>query len=53
MGRQRSIDRDRVLDAAEEIIATQGASGLTIDSVAKAMGISKGGVQYCFAVRMR
>ncbi|AML58386.1 transcriptional regulator BetI [Serratia rubidaea] len=48
MGRQRSIDRDRVLDAAEEIIATQGASGLTIDSVAKAMGISKGGVQYCF-----
>ncbi|HEI8864848.1 TetR/AcrR family transcriptional regulator [Serratia sp. AKBS12] len=48
MGRQRSIDRDRVLDAAEEIVATQGAAGLTIDSVAKAMGISKGGVQYCF-----
>lgn len=48
MGRQRSIDRDKVLDAAEEIVATQGAAGLTIDSVAKAMGISKGGVQYCF-----
>ncbi|AGP44743.1 transcriptional regulator BetI [Serratia plymuthica] len=48
MGRQRSIDRDKVLDAAEEIVANQGAAGLTIDSVAKAMGISKGGVQYCF-----
>ncbi|MFI8416970.1 TetR family transcriptional regulator [Serratia sp. NPDC078593] len=48
MGRQRSIDRDRVLDVAEEIVASQGAAGLTIDSVAKAMGISKGGVQYCF-----
>lgn len=48
MGRQRSIDRDKVLDTAEEIVATQGAAGLTIDSVAKAMGISKGGVQYCF-----
>lgn len=47
MGRQRSIDRDKVLDAAEEIVATQGAAGLTIDAVAKAMGISKGGVQYC------
>ncbi|WP_411751544.1 TetR/AcrR family transcriptional regulator [Serratia sp. (in: enterobacteria)] len=48
MGRQRSIDRDKVLDTAEEIVATLGAAGLTIDSVAKAMGISKGGVQYCF-----
>lgn len=48
MGRQRSIDRDKVLDTAEEIVATQGAAGLTIDAVAKAMGISKGGVQYCF-----
>ncbi|MEG7474648.1 TetR/AcrR family transcriptional regulator, partial [Serratia marcescens] len=30
MGRQRSIDRDKVLDTAEEIVATQGAAGLTI-----------------------
>lgn len=43
MGRQRSIDRDKVLDTAEEIVATRGAAGLTIDAVAKAMGISKGG----------
>ncbi len=48
MGRQRTIDREKLLDMAEEIVVTQGASALTIDAVAKAMGISKGGVQYCF-----
>ncbi|WGL98310.1 TetR/AcrR family transcriptional regulator [Arsenophonus sp. aPb] len=48
MGRQRSIDRDKVLDVAENIVHQQGVTALTIDAVAKAMGISKGGVQYCF-----
>ncbi|VTR29388.1 Uncharacterised protein [Serratia fonticola] len=48
MGRQRSIDRDKVLDTAEEIVATQGAAGLTIDSVPKPWGSPRGGVQYCF-----
>ncbi|WP_058912937.1 TetR/AcrR family transcriptional regulator [Entomohabitans teleogrylli] len=48
MGRQRTIDREKVLDAAETIVATQGAAALTIDAVARAMDISKGGVQYCF-----
>ncbi len=48
MGRQRIIDREKVLEAAEEIVINQGATALTIDAVAKAMGISKGGVQYCF-----
>lgn len=48
MGRQRTIDREKLLDAAEDIVIQQGAAALTIDSVAKAMGISKGGVQYCF-----
>lgn len=48
MGRQRTIDRDKLLDAAEEIVISKGAAALTIDAVAKAMGISKGGVQYCF-----
>ena len=48
MGRQRTIDRDKLLDAAENIVLHQGAAALTIDAVAKAMGISKGGVQYCF-----
>ena len=48
MGRRRTIDRDKVLDAAEAIIVRAGAAGLTIDAVARAMGITKGGVQYCF-----
>ncbi|MFU0504823.1 TetR/AcrR family transcriptional regulator [Pseudaminobacter sp. NGMCC 1.201702] len=51
MGRRRSIDRDRVLDAAEEIVGRQGASALTIDAVAKAVGITKGGVQSCFGTK--
>lgn len=51
MGRQRSIDRDKVLDIAEEIVATQGAAGLTIDAVAKAMGISKGGCSIALAAK--
>lgn len=48
MGRRRTIDRDKVLDAAEAVVNSVGAAGLTIDAVAKASGITKGGVQYCF-----
>lgn len=48
MGRQKRIDRDKLLDVIYEIVIEQGANALTIDAVAKKMGISKGGVQYCF-----
>jgi AcrR family transcriptional regulator len=48
VGRQKTIDRDKVLEAAESIVASQGAAALTIDAVAQAAGISKGGVQSCF-----
>lgn len=51
MGRRRTIDRDQILDAAEQIVAKQGASGLTIDAVARAVGITKGGVQYSFSTK--
>jgi AcrR family transcriptional regulator len=47
-GRKRSIDRDEVLDLAEAIVREHGPTALTIDAVAKAAGITKGGVQYCF-----
>ena len=50
-GRPRSIDRDKVLDAAEAIVAAEGAGGLTFDAVARAAGITKGGVQYCFGTK--
>lgn len=50
-GRPRSIDRDKVLDAAEALVMAEGAGALSFDSVAKAAGITKGGVQYAFGTR--
>ncbi|MCM5558407.1 TetR/AcrR family transcriptional regulator [Pleomorphomonas sp. JP5] len=38
-----------MLDLAEEIVRDEGAKALTIDALARAAGISKGGVQYAFA----
>ncbi len=49
--RPRSIDRDKVLDAAEAIVTRLGAGALSFDSVAKEAGITKSGVQYCFGTR--
>ena len=51
MGRNKTIDRDAVLDVAEHIIRQSGAAGLTMDAVARAAGISKGGVQSCFGTK--
>ena len=48
VGRKPTIDREAVLDAAEGVVSKLGAAGLTIDAVAKAAGITKGGVQSCF-----
>ncbi|OAH24567.1 TetR family transcriptional regulator [Methylorubrum populi] len=48
MGRARTIDRDKVLDHAEQIVCREGATALTFDAVARAAGITKGGLQYCF-----
>ncbi len=51
MGRKPTISRDGLLDVAEELVRTQGGGALTIGALAKAAGISKGGVQYSFASR--
>ncbi|WGF90152.1 TetR/AcrR family transcriptional regulator [Marinivivus vitaminiproducens] len=51
MGRRKTIDRDHVLDVAEDIVASRGAGALTIGSVAEAAGITKGGVQSCFGTK--
>lgn len=51
MGRRPTINRDDVLAAAERIVAERGASALTIEAVASASGISKGGVQSCFGTK--
>lgn len=51
MGRYKSINRMCVLDAAEQIVRTQGTASLTIDAVAKAAGVTKGGIQSCFGTK--
>ena len=48
VGRPRSIDREKLLEIAEKIVAQYGVAGLTIDALARAANITKGGVQYCF-----
>jgi len=49
MGRNPTISRDGLLTIAEGIVNTEGPQALTIDALAKAAGISKGGVQYSFS----
>lgn len=49
MGRKPGITRDELLMQAEAIVRSDGAKALTIDALAKAAGISKGGVQYLFS----
>lgn len=43
-----SHTRDHILEAAAKLVLTEGASGLTLDAVAKSAGISKGGLLYHF-----
>ena len=40
--------RDRILEAAERVVAEVGAARLTLDLVAQAAGVSKGGLLYHF-----
>lgn len=46
MGRKKSIDQGRILDAAEAVVAGVGAARLTLEGVAREAGISKGSVVY-------
>src|SRR4051794_25414456 len=41
MGRKRIIDQEQELDAAETVVARDGAARLTLDDVAPEAGISK------------
>lgn len=43
--------RDRLLDSAEDLVSAQGATSLTLDAVAKAAGVSKGGLLYHFPTK--
>lgn len=48
MGRKQVIDPAQILDAAEFVVARDGAARLTLDAVAERAGISKGSVLYGF-----
>lgn len=48
MGRRKTIDEDKILDAAEAVIREGGAAGLTFDAVARRAGVSNGGLQYTY-----
>ncbi|MRW83466.1 TetR family transcriptional regulator [Pseudoduganella sp. FT26W] len=48
MGRKRVIDQEQILDAAEKVVARDGAARLTLESVAEVAGISKASVLYDF-----
>lgn len=51
MARPRSIDREHVLNIAEQLVTERGAGALSIGSVAQAAGITKGGVQSSFGTK--
>lgn len=51
MARPSVIDRNQLLDAAEALVREGGIASLTIGEVAKAAGVSKGGVQSCFGTK--
>ncbi|NDL56628.1 TetR/AcrR family transcriptional regulator [Phytoactinopolyspora mesophila] len=47
----RPSARDRILDALQEILTREGLSAVTLESVAEAAGVSKGGLLYHFATK--
>lgn len=47
----RTSSRDKILDAAAEIVTTQGVQSLTIDAVAELANVTKSGLIYHFRTR--
>jgi AcrR family transcriptional regulator len=48
MGRHSDNARERILDAAEELVIAHGARHLTFDGLAAQSGVSRGGLLYHF-----
>ncbi len=51
MARTRTIDRTAVLEAAQRVVARDGATRLTLDAVAAEAGISKASVLYDYKTK--
>lgn len=47
----RGSTRERILDAAEDVVLTHGVAALTLEKAAARAGMSKGGVLYHFPTR--
>ncbi|WP_188192688.1 TetR/AcrR family transcriptional regulator [Nonomuraea sp. SYSU D8015] len=47
----RPSSKDRLLDAAAEVLLTEGAESLTLEAVARRAGVSKGGLFYHFRTK--
>jgi AcrR family transcriptional regulator len=47
----RTSARERILDAAEDVVLTDGVAALTLEKAARRAGMSKGGVLYHFPGR--
>ncbi|MFD0884645.1 TetR/AcrR family transcriptional regulator, partial [Streptosporangium algeriense] len=47
----RPSSKDRLLDAAAEVLLTEGAGSLTLEAVARRAGVSKGGLFYHFPTK--
>jgi AcrR family transcriptional regulator len=47
----RSSSRDKIVAAAERLVAREGAAHLTLDAVAEEAGVSKGGLLYHFKTK--
>jgi AcrR family transcriptional regulator len=46
-----STTRERLLDAAESVVVSEGAGALTLDAVSAQAGVSKGGLLYHFGTK--
>lgn len=51
MARNKKLDREALLNSAEELICEKGSHMLTIGQVAEIAGVSKGGVQSNFGTK--
>src|SRR5919112_6281730 len=49
--RGRKSSREKILDAAAELVSEIGAGRLTLDGVAERAGLSKGGLLYNFPTK--
>jgi AcrR family transcriptional regulator len=49
MNSQTSSRREEILEAASQVVRAQGVAHLTLDGVAQAAGVSKGGLLYHFS----